>query len=175
MSYLVLAYPNLDQRDYSWIQQIRKQYDVRYFDLVKPHFTIVFKVDDIEESALIKHVEDTVKNTRQISFSLRYTVAVKDSFSDYTDVFLIPDRGNSDIIRLHDKLYTGILEDKLIFDIPFIPHLGIGSSLNQTDSKKISEQINGERFSVNGRITTLDVTKFEETKIESIKKIRLQG
>lgn len=40
MSLLVLAYPQLEMKDYEWIQSFRAKHDERYFKVVEPNFTI---------------------------------------------------------------------------------------------------------------------------------------
>jgi len=41
-------------------------------------------------------------------------------------MFLLLQKGNSEMIKLHNELYTGILEPFLRKDIEFIPHLAVG-------------------------------------------------
>ncbi len=173
VSKLVLGYPDLDKKDYDWIQAIRGKYDDRYFKVVKPHFTIVFPVFECETESFCNHIKNTISRTDKINFSLRATTIVKDSFSDYTDVFLVPDKGNSDIIKLHDKLYEGILKKDLRLDIPFIPHIGIAGSLDAEEMKKVSNNLNNQNFEINGEITTLDIVEFKYPKIKTIEKISL--
>ncbi|MGE5805432.1 MAG: 2'-5' RNA ligase family protein [Ignavibacteria bacterium] len=173
MSFLVLAYPTISQKDYNWIQKFRKKYDNRYYKIVKPHFTIVFPVNRIEESIFIKHIVELSKDNKQIDFTLKCSIIVKDSFSDFTDIFLIPDEGNSEIIRLHDKFYTGVLTSELRLDIPFIPHIGIGASKNSDESKKLSDKINENNFCIKGTINSLNITWYDYPKINTIKNIQL--
>jgi len=56
MSLLVLAYPKISREDFDWIQAVRAQHDARYYELVAPHFTLVFQVSGIEQSVFIEHV-----------------------------------------------------------------------------------------------------------------------
>ena len=87
---------------------------------------------------------------KRIKFISKCTVIVKDSFSEFTDLFLVPDEGYSDIVKLHDKLYSGILKNNLRFDIPYIPHIGIGGSTNPVECKSIADELNKSNFSING-------------------------
>jgi hypothetical protein len=41
MSYVVIAYPKISYADFDWIQTIRQEYDLRQFNVVKPHVTFV--------------------------------------------------------------------------------------------------------------------------------------
>ncbi len=46
MALLVVAYPELSKSDYDRIQAFRQMHDPLYYDVVEPHFTIVFPVLD---------------------------------------------------------------------------------------------------------------------------------
>lgn len=174
MSFLVLAYPKISMDDYQFIQSIRRKHDDRYYNVVEPHFTIVFPVFNIDNVSMIKHLEKTCKNTEVIEFVLRTTVIVKDSFSEYTDIFLVPDEGNSQIIKLHDKLYTGILSDALRHDIPFIPHIGIGASTDASEAKRIADEINCQNVFISGKINSLDIVEYEYPKVTTAHKFLLK-
>lgn len=171
MFLLVLAYPEMKAEDYKWVQSLRKKFDERYYNVVEPHFTIVFPVEKIEEHSFVQHVKKSTKYFESINFTIRSSIIVKDAFSKFTDVFLVPDEGNSEIIRLHDKMYTGILSAELRLDIPFIPHIGIGGSKIAEECREISCAINKNRFSVNGVLKSLDIVFYNYPKLETIKKI----
>lgn len=174
LSKLVLAFPKLNEEDYEWIQSIRKEYDNRYYNVVEPHFTLVFPVFNFNETELENHISNICNSFKAIKFTVRTSTVVKDSFSDYTDVFLIPDEGNSDIIKLHDKLYAGILSKELRLDIPFIPHIGIGASLDPEESKDISNQINDKNILISGEIVELELVEYEYPLIKSKNKFTLR-
>ncbi len=173
MSLLVLAYPLLSHKDFEWIQNIRSKYDARYYNVVKPHFTIVFPVTDVQPSEFIEDVERNSTGFKKISFFTRSALIVKDSFSEFTDVFLVPDEGYSRIVKLHDKLYSGILKNNLRFDIPFIPHIGIAGSKDPLESKSIADELNRADFSIKGILNKLDIITYDYPKVETIKGIDL--
>jgi hypothetical protein len=173
MSLLVLAYPQLEKKDYDWIQSFRSKHDERYYSLVKPHFTVVFPTLDIPEKQFISHVEKIAKKFKEFFFVLRCAQIVKDSFSDYTDLFLIPEEGYRIFVKLHDTLYSGILEKELRLDIAFIPHLGIANSVDAGKCKKLAGEINAKNPEILGAISKLDVISFDERGINTLKEIKL--
>jgi len=173
-SNLVLGYPEIKTKDYQWIQSIRKKYDDYYYNVVEPHFTIVFPVFDYSFELLREHIFRISQNTHTIKFNLKSTSIVKDSFSDCTNVFLVPDIGNSEIIRLHDKLYTDILRKELRLDIAFIPHIAIGGSHNAEEAKDISDEINKVNFEIVGEIRNLSLIEYDHPKVELLEKFNLQ-
>ena len=173
MSLLVLAYPQLEGKDYDWVQSIRAQYDERYYKIVDPHFTIVFPVFDTDPKSFIKHAETIAKKFGEFYFVLRCAQIVKDSFSDYTDVFLIPEEGYRLFVKLHDRFYSDILLKELRLDIPFIPHLGIANNLDAFKCKKLADKINEGGLEIVGVINKLDVVSFENTTVKTLKEILL--
>ncbi|MFA3782192.1 2'-5' RNA ligase family protein [Melioribacteraceae bacterium 4301-Me] len=171
MSYLVLAYPQISKHDLDWIQSLREKYDEKYYEIVGPHFTIVFPVDDIDKQSFVKHVTEKVKTIGKFYFVLRCAQVVKDFFAEYYDVFLVPEEGYRIFVKIHDLLYTDILLDKLRLDIPYIPHLSIGGSFEPFNAKKIADEINAKKLEIIGSVESLDLVSYENnmlTKIASI-------
>lgn len=125
---------------------------------------------DSSIDSLIRHVGSVSGDTGIIRINLEAAVIVKDSFSDYTDVFLVPDQGNNDIIKLHDRLYTGILKNELKLDIAFIPHIGIGVP----EKQKNSDELNKNNFNIQGKKKSLDLVEYEYPKLRTIEKFNLQ-
>jgi hypothetical protein len=174
MALLVLAYPQIEKKDFGWIQSIRAKHDERYFKIVEPHFTIVFPIYNVKEEQLIEHVEKISKKFKEFYFVLRCSQIVKDSFSDYTDVFLIPEEGYRIFVKLHDALYTGMLEKELRMDIPFIPHVGIANNFDPVKCKQLADEINTKNPEVIGVINKLSIVQYENNIIELKEEIRLR-
>lgn len=172
-SLLVVNYPTISTEDLNWIQQIRKQHDELYWKVVDPHFTIVFPVVTSEEEAFIHHVKQTVKSIAAFNFVLRCAVLSNDAFSDYMHVFLVPDEGYSNIVKLHDRLYNDILTNELRLDIPFIPHIGIANSRNAQTCKELVDELNIQSFEIRGKVKKLDVIWYEDDTVETIAQIPL--
>jgi len=117
MSLLAISYPELEESDFNWIQLYRKENDDLYYKVVDPHFTLIFPTTNIDEDQFIEEIENKSKNVHQIEFEIRCATINKDAFSDYYYEFLVPDKGYSDIVKLHDKLYSGILSKCLRLDM----------------------------------------------------------
>lgn len=135
---LVVNYPTISADDFAWIQDIRQQQDELNFRAIDPHFTLVFPIIESDRVTLVRHIKRSIQCIQPFDFTLRCAILCNDDFSKYTHVFLVPDEGYSKIVKLHDRLYTGILADKLRLDLPFIPHIGIANGSMST----LSEQMN---------------------------------
>lgn len=173
MALLVLAYPQIEKKDYNWIQSFRAKHDERYFNIAEPHFTLVFPVPSVSEKDFIAHVQGTAKKFKEFFFVLRCAQIVKDSFSEYTDVFLIPEEGYRIFVKLHDALYTRILEKELQLDIPFIPHLGIANSVDAKNCKLLADEINKKNIEMVGAIGKLSIVSYANDTITTLKEIYL--
>lgn len=169
MSLCVVNYPSINSRDFEWIQSIRRQHDHLFFNIVRPHFTMVFPTNDVEESTLIEHVTQILSEFKGFDAVLRCAIIGDPSFMDHAHVFLMPDEGFGNLVRLHDKLYTGILERELRLDLPFIPHIGVASVPSLKESKAIVDKLNKEEFAVRCRIDSLDVIGYEGKNTWNIK------
>lgn len=172
MGLLVVAYPEIAPDDFKFIQKHRATND-RYFNILNPHFTLVFPVYDMKEKDFVDHMKKFSKNISVIDFTLNSAIAVKDYFSDYWDVFLVPDKGNSSIIKTHDALYKGILINYLRIDIPFIPHMVVGNDTDPFYSINMANDLNASGFSINGKISKLTIANYDGEKAEKIKDIPL--
>jgi hypothetical protein len=173
MGLVVLAYPEISEKDFDWIEKFREKHD-RYFNIVKPHFTIVFPVFDLEKKEFVDHVKQTAGEFSKFDFTLRCAVTVKDSFSDYWDIFLTPDEGNSRIIKMHNLLYRGALLTQLRIDIPYIPHMGIGNVVDPFHCINLANEINNAGIVVKGTINRLSIASYDGKTVENIEDIELK-
>ena len=174
MAYATISYPDISNADYRMIQEYRKENDNWPFILVEPHITFVFPVTEMQEKDFIAEIEGLSINVHKIDFVFRCAIINKDSFSDYYHALLAPDEGFSQIVKLHDKLYSRNLKPYHRVDIDFIPHIGIGNSKDKHKCKKMVDEWNENDFSIKGTVSQLSIVKYENNVIETIKEIRLK-
>jgi len=90
--------------------------------LIEPHITLMFPVSEsIGEDHLVHHLESVLRNWQSFPVHMQ---GCQISSDDY--LFLLIQEGKTNVIGLHDKVYTGILADYWRKDIPFVPHLTLG-------------------------------------------------
>ena len=160
---VVLSYPKLSQKDYDWIQRVRAVHDM-YHGLVEPHITFVFP-SRMDESTFVKHVKQLASGMKEFGIVARCALTVKDTYGRYSQVFLIPDEGFSSIVRIHDRLYTGILAPELRLDIPFYPHIGIGNSTDVHECKRLADELNSTNFEIEGIVDALDIAELQSERV----------
>ena len=170
--YFVLAFPKLKTADFEWIQAIRKQHD-KQFAIVKPHFTLVFGTTAVSSAQLIAHIQQQLATVSTFHFACRCATVVKDSFGPDTHTFLLPDEGNSQLVKLHDQLYTAVLRDELRLDVPYIPHITIGSFADPAVSKQLADRLNEEGFEIAGVIEAVQIVAVGDGGITAVSTIPL--
>ncbi|HKU18102.1 MAG TPA: 2'-5' RNA ligase family protein [Candidatus Saccharimonadales bacterium] len=173
MAYLVIAYPELQQADFDWIQNYRKANDPRYFSVVEPHITLVFAISDIDKDSFVSEVKQKLVGTEAFDLEIKVATINQNDDGSYYHEFLVPDTGYSNIVKLHDKLYSGLFAPHLRFDIDFIPHIGIGNSDKAQTSKKRVDDLNKQELAIKGRIGSIDVIEYADGKVSTVEKIRL--
>jgi hypothetical protein len=173
MSFGVLAYPKISRVDLTFIQDFRKENDELYFDLVLPHFAFVFPMDSVEKTQFLKETTAKATGFKAIQFEIKCTTVNKDSFLDYYHLLLVPDQGYSDVLKLHDCLYSDLFFDELRLDIDFIPHIGIANSKDPYRVKKWADDWNRKDFSISGVINKLTVIEYDGKTLNDIKDIEL--
>ena len=174
MSLLVIAFPVIKAKDFEWIQSFRKANDLLYYQVVDPHFTFVFPVLDKAEQEFIQEIAMQAKDIPPINFEIVKAICHKDELQKgLYHQFLIPGKGNTEIIALHDKLYSGILAPGLRTDIPYIPHIGIGNSKNKDQCGQAVDELNTQPIDISGSIKNLTVVQYLNNKVTPLIEIQL--
>ncbi len=117
MYYSLVHFPEING---SKINYFRQKYDP--YLIIDPHFTLIFPIPDtIDKEKLIKHIQKVIKTQKPFCIHIS---GLEKSWDNW--LFLVLKEGKSEMIRIHDKLYTGVLQKFLRKDIEYIPHIAIG-------------------------------------------------
>lgn len=173
MALALIAYPEIKQVDFKWIQSVRKQEDELYFNVINPHFTIIFPVFNIKEPDLCEHIKSCLSGFGSFYFTLDHAEINKDSFNEYWHTFLVPKEGYESIVQLHDLAYTGILKPELREDILFVPHIGIGNSKDYKLTQELTNKLNKQNINIRGKISKLDLIIFKDNQVDTIRSFKL--
>jgi len=169
----VIAYPALNKTDYNFIQAFRKSNDPFLYSVIEPHITFVFPVSGISHDDFTTEIIKQTEGCCRFDFIIRCAVVNKDSFLDYSHTLLVPDEGFSNIVKLHDKLYNGMLTKERRLDIDYIPHIGMGTSIDIYECKEMADRLNANTLEIKGSIKELTIVNFENNKIDNLKIIPL--
>lgn len=173
MALAVVNYPTITEKDFQWIQSVREKYDMLFYHVVKPHFTLVFPTENISFESLSKHIQKVADHFEPFEFVIRCVTVGDADFMDHAHLFLIPDEGFSKIVKLHDAFYRGPLEPELRLDLPFVPHIGIASLPKPEDCKKLADELNAQDFEVRGKVETLDIIRYDGLNTDTVRQVGL--
>jgi len=110
------------------IEAFRKKYDPTY-NLIRAHITILFPIPPkISKKSLSEHIQEALTNWEPFKIEIEGFTKSWDHW-----LFLILREGNENIINLHDDLYMGILIPFLRKDIEYIPHVGLGQFIKESE------------------------------------------
>jgi hypothetical protein len=85
-----------------------------------------------------------------------------DAFLLSYHVLLVPDQGYSQVVKLHDRLYSGLFRPHLRLDIDFIPHVGIANDPDPERVKAWVDTWNREAFVFKGSIDSLTAVEYSQ-------------
>jgi len=141
--------------------------------MVKPHFTIVFPTDKITGLDLLKHIESIDLHTDSFNFTLDKAMVVEDIHSRYYQIQLVSDKPISEMIKIHDRLYSGLLDKELRKDSLYTPHITIAGSDDATTVKELARNIHKEGLDISGKINKITLSSFDGERVSNIRDFRL--
>lgn len=174
MNLYTLCYPKLTSEDRRFIDEYRNEYDIPFRDVVAPHFTMVFGCAEVSESVYREHVHGVAQSQGVIRFTCRYAMPANDDSNNNYYVFLVPDEGYSELSKLHDQLYRGVLAPYLRLDIPYVPHIGIATIPDAPQIKALCDGLNSSGVIVSGEIDTISVCSYDGSKITDLETFQCQ-
>ena len=83
MSYVVIAYPDISEKDFRWVQGIRQKNDPVMYEVVNPHVTFVFPTNILDENSLVEHVKTKISGIKPVNVKFDSTRIVEDDSKSY--------------------------------------------------------------------------------------------
>lgn len=92
------------------------------------------KINELKE-----HFNESLKGIK------KFNITLNNITGDYRDgyLFLNVKKGNDNIIELHDKLYSGLLEKFIFRKFTYCPHLTVGNVFDQKQFDVAVEELSG--------------------------------
>ncbi len=154
MIYALVHYPDIDTRR---INQFRRKHDPQ-IELIEPHITLMFPVpESIGEEKLVNHLASVLRSWQSFPVRLQGCQIASDDH-----LFLLIQEGKTEIIRLHDEIYTIILADYWRKEVPFIPHLTLGvvkkNSMDRNQVLQEAEALGIDYYCLLDRLHLVKVT-----------------
>src|SRR5262245_15340448 len=172
-SLFTLAYPVLSAADRAMIRAFRVEHDQPKVHKVEPHFTIALSAPGGDDDDYLEHVRKIAAASHPITFHCRYAMLGADESGDTAYIFLVPDEGNSALSLLHDRLYRGLLASCLRIDVPYVPHITIGTCSERQKAKELCDELNARTLSIAGSVEALTVALTEDDTIKNLRSFEL--
>lgn len=150
-----VAYPECEAQDLRAVDTWRAAHDAAGHAMIRPHFTLVFACNAVDEATYLAHVEAVAARTAPIAFHCRYAMLGADAHSPRAHAYLVPDEGHAALSLLHDALYSGPLADALRLDLPNTPHITVGTFDSAPLARQWCAERNREGVSLAGRVAAL--------------------
>jgi 2'-5' RNA ligase len=110
-----------------------------------------------EAAALLAHVKRQAAALSSFPVTLARVVAQRDEVAGGNHVFLVPSEGTDQVKQIHDALYTSTFRAHLREDIPYHPHVTVGSCATFEECASMAEALNRSPISLRARIDAIDV------------------
>ncbi len=162
----IVAYPSLDEVDRLWIESFRTKHDPQV-SRIDVHFTLVFPVDALP-SEVGPDIAAVAHSIQPVSFAIRRAKVVRDAFGTGSHIFLVPDEGGVQIATLHERLYSGVLRPHLRSDIPFVPHMTVGTAPDSQTAEKLANELNVRFRIVRGTVGNIEIVDVGTPVVQSI-------
>lgn len=169
MYYALAYYPRFEHKGFHCFRYRHEPFAT----LLPEHLPLIFPVPEtIGLEILTSHIKKVLQNWQPFDIHFQDLELSWDHW-----LFLGLNEGRDQIIKLHKELYTGILEPHLREDLPFSPHVALGSFSKEPYSPEKPETLTtldkhvyqvafekAKRMELNfwRRVTTLNLLKMRE-------------
>jgi 2'-5' RNA ligase len=176
MGHVVLAYPQFTDKELAWIEAIRTTLDPQA-ELIAPHVTLVFPIAEYQIAVheVILHTRAVALDTPPFVLNLRCALVMPDIVGSGAHLFLVPDEGMSHFVKIHDQLYRGPLAPYLRLDIPFIPHITVGTGPDAAALYQVAQELNESAFAPRALIDRLTVVHHTPSTVTTVEEVTLAG
>jgi hypothetical protein len=172
MPVFVIAPLLLTPTDAERVSVLRRAYDPNA-DVVAPHVTMVFGVDDGMEAEAFRWAH--IQAGAFAGFRLRFTLATvaRDYENSAWYLFLMPRQVPAGLLELHRRLNSGVLAAAP--EVPFDAHLTSGRFQERILAEAVARDANAAGIAMDARIEALEVLLFDGSAVRNRTVLPLGG
>jgi 2'-5' RNA ligase len=167
-----VAMPKWSVEAQACVQGFRRAHDPQ-FDLIAPHFTLVFGAA-LDAELYIAHVRDVAQSLAPLRFKLSHAMLYYTGVGS-AHVFLVASEGAAGLTRLYRQLYGDPLAPSLRLDKPFIPHITIAAVEDPAAALQIADDWNAQNISLSGEIDVVTAGRITDGRFLVLAEARLEG
>lgn len=140
------------------IERVRKKYFPNY-EKFEPHITLVYPFEFENQDKLKEHIIKSLNGSKPFEISLE---GLQKSAKGYY-IYLLVNKGNEKIFRLHKTLNSGLLNNFRNPDMPeYIAHLSIGILQNEKQREKAIDEISKMNIKFEMKIKSIQLLTIDE-------------
>mgnify|MGYP001026067178 FL=1 len=130
MKYGIVLFPSKKLQDIA--NSYRKRYDPNYA-LIPPHLTLrtPFEVSEDEIASVVGHLRELSKELKPVTLK----ITKFSSFAPVNNVIYMKAEPTEELTQLHEKMYSGVLEDKP--EYAFVPHITVAQKLSDDEHSDV--------------------------------------
>jgi 2'-5' RNA ligase len=167
----VVAYPTLDDADRGWLESFRAVHDPQA-RMLAAHFTLVFPTTVASADVAVELME-IARSTRAFSVVLYSAMAIHNPMGPGGHVFLIPAEGATEIVQLHDRLYSRSFRPSLRADIPYRPHVTVAAGSDMAWCETVAARLNHDARVVRGRVDSIELLEVGSDSVNPVTRFAL--
>lgn len=157
-----LAFPRWHAAAEAQVEGWRRAWLPALCDVVPAHFTLVFGSAEADAEAYGAHVAAVAAQQPAVDFCCRCAMLDADHRSGEGLVTLVPDEGYAALTRLHAVLHRGPFAPLRRLDLPFVPHVTVGSAADRALALGWADALNARPLQLAGRIEALAVAQWQD-------------
>jgi 2'-5' RNA ligase len=172
MTLFVIGYPELSTADDDWIEDIRRKHDPQ-FELIRPHFTLVFGMTDIDQHAAVDHVTGVAGWFGKVDFRISRVFVDTANSEGAAFLYLVPEVGHESLYALHERLNEGPLAGTRNHEATFVPHITVGRLDDPAEAQKQVSELNQNGIDIAGTVKSLTVARIDDVGLEEVATVPL--
>lgn len=163
----VIATPRFSADDAAWLAKIRARHDPQS-RIVAPHVTFVFDAAASIETRLAAHVAAVAATLTVVRFVLRRAVVRPDAITGRIFAYLLPEEGNAELAKIHDRLHERLLAAAKRLDNPYLPHVTVGAFSEMSQAVSLVDALNQAPIAIASTIESLCTVAFDGETVQTI-------
>lgn len=120
----------------AWLERTRLRFDPKAL-LVRPHVTLVFPTGKLREADMLAEALSVSDRTERFRVGFSELRIVEEEGSGLVSLFLLAGFGVEKVFELHRNLYSGQLSGELRKDIPYLPHVTLGTGMSLSEAEAV--------------------------------------
>lgn len=124
----VLAYPQFEPALAARLDAFRAVHEPERARILRPHITLLFGVGRAHEVHIAALFAGLIGVMPSFGISFGTTKVVHDPYDKAFKLFLVCDEGGENVVALHRHMYDGPHLAELNPEIPYEPHMTVGTS-----------------------------------------------